>query len=432
MEFRRAEPTDTRALAAFWTEAFPGRRTLADRVRQLETGVPYGGIGSAVIAEERGRLVGAFRAYAMQEHLGGATVPMLGLAAVATAPDARRRGVGRALCREAIRLGRERGDVVSVLYAARPAFYRTLGWGLVGELHAYRFAPDALPEYEEAAHVRPAGAGDRGRIEACYARVAARSNGPIERGPDAWEFHLGVPGVEAVVYEAEGEVLGYALVRFGGVRAGERPGTRDGAKESVGGGARPSAARELRVRELVAEDEAARRGLLGWLAAQRDRVATIRYDARPDERLDLLLRDPRAPGAGRARALWFPTARRIRGPMLRVLDVPAALAGRRRWGRERGIALALEIVVHDDVVPENRGPWEVVIEDDGAHVHPRGAATGYDARLELDAATFAQIYAGEFEPSTAARLGLARIDGAADALDRVFAPESPFWLLDEF
>src|SRR5690606_39293364 len=100
----------------------------------VETGIPYGGIETAVVAEEHGRIIGAFRAYRMSEHLGGTTVPMLGLAAVATAPEARRRGVGRALCREAIRLGRERGDVVSVLFPARPAFYRALGWGLVGEL----------------------------------------------------------------------------------------------------------------------------------------------------------------------------------------------------------------------------------------------------------------------------------------------------------
>lgn len=411
MEFRRAETADTPALAAFWTRAFPGRRTVADRIRQLETGIPYGGIETAVLAEEHGRIIGAFRAYRMSEHLGGTTVPMLGLAAVATAPNARRRGVGRALCREAIRLGRERGDVVSVLYPARPAFYRALGWGLVGELHAYRFAPGSLPDHEEAACVRPAEASDRRGIEECYARVAARWNGPIERGQGAWQFHLNAAGARVFVY-AEREVRGYALVRF-------RPGREAGAGE-------------LRVRELVADDASVRRGLVGWIAAQRDRFATVRYDARPDEHLDLLLREPRSAWAGPVRPLWFPTARRIRGPMLRVLDVPAALAARRHWGPERGIALALEIQVHDEEVPENRGPWEVVIEETGAYVHPRRTAMGYDARLELDASTFAQIYAGELAPTTAARLGLARIDGAVDALDRVFAPVSPFWLLDEF
>ncbi|HEX6938649.1 MAG TPA: GNAT family N-acetyltransferase [Longimicrobiales bacterium] len=410
MEFRNAEPSDTQALAALWTQAFPGRRTLADRLRQLETGIPYGGIESAWIAEERGRMVGAFRAYRLVEHMAGAMLPMLGLAAVATAADARRRGVGRALCRHALRIGRERGDVLSVLYPFRPAFYHALGWGTVGELHAYRFATDALPDHPEAAGVRPAGAGDRDAIAACYARVAARSNGPIRRDAGAWTHHLGGRGVYAFVFE-DSEVTGYALVHFGRARAP--------------GGA------TLRVRELVAEDEAARRGLLGWIAAQRDQFHVVRYDARPDERLDLLLSEPRPPRPRPVRPLWYPVARRIRGPMLRVLDVPAALAAERRWGGPPGVALTLEIEVHDDEVPENRGPWEVTIEDDRARVHPR-RRSGYDARLAIGAPAFAQVYAGELDPSTAARLGLATIEGAADALDRAFRPGSPFWLLDEF
>lgn len=410
MEFRRAERTDVQRLAALWTQAFPGDRTESDRVRQLETGVPYGGLESAWIAEERGRVVGAYRAYAMKEYIGGAALPMLGLAAVATAPDARRRGVGRRLCLHAIRVGRERGDVVSVLYPFRPAFYHALGWGATGELHAYRFAPGALPDRVEAAGVRPAGPGDRDAIAACYARVAAWSNGPIERGPGAWSYHLDARGVYAFVFE-DGSIRGYALVHFGRART-------------------PGAA-ALRVRELVAEDDEARRGLLGWIAAQRDQFRLVRYDARPDERLDLILGDPRPPHYRPPRPLWFPTATRIRGPMLRILDVPAALAARPRWGAAPGFGLNLEIEVYDDAVPENRGPWELSVEEHGARVHPRRTG-GYDARIALGAPAFAQLYAGELTPTAAARLGLARIEGAADALDRAFRLDQPFWLLDEF
>ncbi|HEX7120691.1 MAG TPA: GNAT family N-acetyltransferase [Longimicrobiales bacterium] len=410
MQIRNAEPSDAQALAALWTVAFPGRRTAADRVRQLETGIPYGGIESAYIAEERGRLIGAFRAYRLTEWIAGSPLPMLGLAAVATAPDARRRGVGRALCRHAIRLGRGRGDVVSVLYPFRPSFYHGLGWGLVGELHAYRFAPDALPEHVEAAGVRPAGAGDRDEITACYARVAERSNGPIDRDARAWAHHLDPPGVYAFVFEDD-VVRGYLTAHF--------------ARRRDARGA------TLRVRELVAEDETARRGLLGWISAQRDAFREVRYDARPDERLDLLLSDPRPPRHGAVRPLWFPVAGRTRGPMLRVLDVPAALAARRHWGGPPGVGLTLEIEVEDEEAPGNRGPWEVAIEERGARVHPRRGG-GYDARLAIGAAAFAQVYAGELTPRDAARLGLARIDGAADALERAFRLPMPFWLGDEF
>ena len=117
--------------------------------------------------------------------------------------------------------------------------------------------------------------------------------------------------------------------------------------------------------------------------------------------------------------------------MLRVLDVPAALEARPHWGDVLGIGLTLEIEVLDDDIPGNRGPWALSVEEHGARVHS-GPASGWDARLVVDAATFAQLYAGELSPSTAVRLGLARAEGAVAALDRIFHLREPFWLLDEF
>jgi predicted acetyltransferase len=186
VQFRSADSTDLYRVARLWAQSFPGERTIADRVAQLEAGIPYGGIECSWIAEERGRLAGAFKAYHLTQHLAGAAVPMLGLAAVATAPTARRRGVGRALCEYAARLGRERGDLVSVLYPFRPAFYRALGWGAAGELESFRFNPRALPFYDEAAAIRAAESDDLAALAACYARVAAGSNGLIERDSGVW------------------------------------------------------------------------------------------------------------------------------------------------------------------------------------------------------------------------------------------------------
>jgi predicted acetyltransferase len=410
MDVRKATAEDLRPLAELWAYAFPGERTVADRMRQLELGYPYGGLDVSWLAESNGRLTGAFRAYRLVQYLSGTPMPMLGLAAVATAPTDRRRGVARALCRHAIRIGRERGDLVSVLYPFRPSFYRALGWGFAGILHAHRFAPGALPDYDEAAHVRPAGADDRAAIAACYARVAADSNGLIERNVPIWSYHFERPGTYAVVYD-DGAIRGYALARFA------RGATPEGGS--------------LRVDELVAESDEAYRGLLGWIAAQRDQVRLVLYDARPDEELDLRLDDPRPPGYRPARNLWYPTAQRLRGPMIRILDVGGALAARTQWGETPGLALTIEIEIDDAEVPENRGPWTVAIEDGGARVH-RSRGAGADARLETDAATFAEIYAGALLPSAAARLGRARIDGAAEALDRAVAVRRPFWLLDEF
>jgi predicted acetyltransferase len=355
--------------------------------------------------------MGAIKAYEFTQHLTGAAVPMLGLAAVATAPTARRRGVGHALCRHALRLGRERGDLVSVLYPFRPAFSRALGWGVAGELHSFRFAPRALPVYDEAAAVRAAEADDLGALAACYARVASRSTGLIERDRGVWAYHFDRTGVYPFIYDTNG-VSGYLLARF-----------------SAGGA--PEAG-VLTVLELIAEDDDAYHGLLGWIASQRDQVREVRYDARGDEAFEFRLADARPVGFQPARSLWYPTSRRIRGPMLRILDLPALLEGRTEWGTAAGQAFSFTLEVDDPEIPENRGPWLVTIESGRARVRTPTDPRGAQADLAVDAPTFAEIFTGSIAPTAAARLGLARIEGAAVELDRIFKLERPFWLLDEF
>jgi predicted acetyltransferase len=411
LQFRSAEHTDLYSLARLWAQSFPGERTISDRVAQLEVGIPYGGIGTAWIAEERGRLAGAFKAYRLTEHLAGALVPMLGLAAVATAPTARRRGVGRALCEQALRLGRERGDLVSVLYPFRPAFYHALGWGSAGELHTFRFAPRALPVYDEAAAVRAAEADDLGALVACYARVAAGSNGLLERDRGVWAYHFDRTGVYPFIYDGNG-VSGYVLARF------------------AAGGA-PEAG-TLSIIELLAEDDDAYLGLLGWIASQGDQFREVRYDARPDEHFGFRLTDPRPPGFQPARNLWYPTARNIRGPMLRILDLPTLLETRTQWGGGGVSDFSCFLEIDDRELPENRGPWTLTLEAGSARIRPGGDPRAAEAALATTAATFAEIFTGTLSPTTAAWLGLARIEGAAAALDRLFTPERPFWLLDEF
>ena len=67
------------------------------------------------------------------------------MSGVAVAPDFRRRGLGRSLCAKALREGRQRGDVLSLLYPFRVSFYVGLGYTLAGEMHHYRFRPADLP-----------------------------------------------------------------------------------------------------------------------------------------------------------------------------------------------------------------------------------------------------------------------------------------------
>jgi predicted N-acetyltransferase YhbS len=434
---RPAARGDIPDVAALWCEAFPSKRTVAERARMLETGGRYGGLETALVArDDDGRLLAACKVYRLTQRICGAAMPTMGLAAVAVTPAARRRGLGARLCRHAMLAARARGDLLSALYPFRPDYYERLGWGLVGELHDYRFHTAALPRYDEAGHVRVArGPGDADAIAACYARVVARSNGPIERDARIWAYRLageevGVrpvregdaagfgPGAgrwrhRVVVHDRDG-VRGYALLRPGRAVEGRPAG--------------------IHIRELVAEDEESYRGILGWLAARAERWPVARHTARVEERFGDRLRDPRPPAAGRARSLYFPTARVIRGPMLRILHVPEALERRRYFDARPeppGGETVIELRIDDPDIPDNGGPWLVrIVGRTGTGVE--GKRSPADVSLQTTAATFARIYAGDIAPGDAARLGFATVDGDAGCLDEIFATRERCWLLDEF
>lgn len=437
VQIRPAEADDTRTVARLWDDSFPGERTVAERIRLLEAGGPFGGLETVIVAEEPGYgLVGACKVYRMTEFIGGVAMPMMGLAAVAVTPSHRRRGLAARLCVGAIEAAVERGDIISALYPFRPDYYRRLGWGLVGALHEYRFHTRALalPEGD-----RPAGGASRVRrgelerdaaaIAACYRRVAERSNGPIDRTRQVWAYRLtgeelGVRPVDAeagwtaraeptlrpVVYDDDG-VRGYALLRY-------RP------------KASPTDA-TLQVRELIAEDYAAYRGLLAHIAGQHDQWPLCHYFARPAERFGDFLTDPRPPRFRNARSLYFPTGRIVRGPMLRVLDVPAALRMRRYFDAVGGAPATFGIMVTDDQRPANTGTWTVHVDAGGKVGVEEGAAPA-DATLETDVSGLARMFVGEIPATVAAVQGRARVEGDGAVLDRAFATRERFWLLDEF
>jgi predicted acetyltransferase len=462
---RPAATADIEAVAQLWCQAFPGKRTVAERARMLQSGGRYGGLETVLVARDGAdQLLAACKIYRLTQHIAGVAMPMMGLAAVAVAPAARRQGLGARLCTRAMEAARERGDVISTLYPFRADYYERLGWGLVGELHEYRFRPRELPAYEEGRHVRAArGEADAEAIAACYARVAARSNGPIARDARIWAYRLA--GEElGVRWLAPGAGAMGALGLAGGPGSASLPASA-GAREPAGAPALPGSSGRRRgrvvvydrggvtgyvllsrprqdaagvatiqIRELIAESEEAYRGLLGYLARNADRWHVARHTARIEERLGDRLADPRPPAAPSARSLYFPTARVIRGPMLRVLDVPGALGMRRYFdadNRPPEDPISVEVAVEDEQIEENRGPWTLRLEGDTARVEPGADPTAL-ARIRTDPATLARIFAGELSPGTAAMLGRATTTGDVPLLGRVFATRERYWLLDEF
>lgn len=302
---RPAAATDVPDLARLWAQAFPRERSVAERIEDLEQGLTWGGLEDCWVAEgPEGSLDGALRTYPMTVHAWGRTWPAMGLAGVAVATHARRAGLARRMCEEAVREARGRGDVLSVLYPFRASFYGDLGYVLAGELHRYRFAPETLPLLPGWRDVRMAGEAEvEEAVPEVYDRVARRSVGMLARTRKAWAFLAAADTWCPVHRRPDGRLDGYLVLRAG--RGGPDP--------------------VLRVRELVAEGPEAYQALLGWLSAQRDQWAEVIYDAVPGEEFYRLLDHPRLSRSGRARSLWFHSARVLRGPMYRLLDPTAVV-----------------------------------------------------------------------------------------------------------
>ncbi len=395
-------------MAELWVHSFPGDRSLAERMQVLEMAGQHGGIETVLVAEEGGRLAGALKVTPFTQYLGGAALPAMGLAAVGIATWARREGLGSALCRYALEVSHDRGQVVSLLFPFRPEFYRRLGWGMVGELHEYRFAPEQLPAVLDGG-VRLASPADMPAVWECYDRVARASQGMIARDEFLWKRHIDQPATH--VFLAEQDVVrGYMVVRYARARSADR--------------------RPLVVKEVVAENDLARDLLWSWVSRQRDLWRRIRYDAPPDEHFGLRLIDPRPVGYRPARWLWARVARVIRGPMLRIVNVAEAFTTRLQWGPAPPFTFLLD--VRDDVLPQNRRCWRVSFNGQRVGMGEADAVAAADAQLAVDPATLAQLYAGELDVSAARSLGRAHVQGDIASLNAFFRPALGFRLLDEF
>jgi predicted acetyltransferase len=238
---------------------------------------------------------------------------------------------------------------------------------------------------------------------AAYDPVCAGQPGFYTRN-EAWWKHmtLRVPdgarrmGTRYFVqYEEDGRVLGYSRYRV-------RPDGVDGLPDG-----------KLIVEELTAGTDAAYAALWQFIFGV-DLVGEITATHRPiDEPLFWMLADPRRMVRRPYDTLW-----------VRIIDVPAALEGRRY-----GAAGSLVLDVRDEFLPWAGGRFQLEAGLEGALCRPSAA----EPHLELSAADLGAIYLGGTKPSDLARSG--RVQGDASALrlaDAMFSWEKAPWCQEVF
>ncbi|MGW5054889.1 GNAT family N-acetyltransferase [Actinokineospora sp. NPDC004072] len=366
----------------------PGDIDAVMRMRRLAFGSsgPVGEGWSALVAEDGAGIVGVARVWGYGQFFGGRVVPCGGVASVVVLPHVGGRGVAGELLRGLLGMMRVAGQPIAALFPSAPGVYRRYGWEHVGALESVRVPMGAVGRLRATLPVRPAVEADLPAMRAAYLRAAACVDGMLDRAEPAFALaDLLKPDFVHVV-DGDGDLRGYL------------------AAERRGEG--------LYVRDLVADDADTARSLLAGIAAWSSVVGEITLRLL-DPAVELLIPRTAAPVE-------------VEPWMLRVVDLPAAIAARGWPAVAHARPFTVDLEVDDPDAPWNSGRHRLVW--DGAAVRHEHGGTG---AVRLGARGLSAWYAGAASTATLRRAGLLA-GGPAEGLDALVGGARPARMANGF
>ncbi|GAA2887247.1 UPF0256 protein [Actinoplanes cyaneus] len=341
--------------------------------------------GRALIADDAGQVAGQAAAYSRELTVPGAVLPAAHISLVGVRPTHRRRGLLTALMRRQLQdiaaAGRE---PLAVLWASETAIYPRFGYGAAASRLRFsimnREVRLTAPPPEPAGRLRmDEPAALLSEISKVYDQVRTGRVGWSDRDDRWWRFVLtdpkdgrgGATRRYAAVHDGPGGPTGYALWRV-------KDGWSSHGPDAV-----------VEVTEVVAADPETYQAL--WrLLLGIDLTRTVKFSfGAVDEPLLYLVDEPRRLGATLGDALW-----------VRLVDVPAALAGRRY---RAPVDVVLE--VEDPILPANTGRWRLTGGPDGAAC----VRTGDPADLTATVTDLGAAYLGGTSLTALAGAGRVRL-----------------------
>ena len=363
------------------TWGFPSAIAVDDQL-DWPTPLPWGRTYGIEDPTQPGRLAAFHSSYAFANTpVPGARLPVAGLTWVCVHPQFRRQGMLRTMMDAHFAHCLERGEAVSMLYAAEPAIYGRFGYGL-----AARQVQLTLPR---GAALRPVDTtGLTVRIEhfdfETHGALVARLHGAVDR--PGWvtrpteahqrSFLSEVPmrkgdfeTLRILVVERDGDAVGYALFR----------------RKFAWGLGGPAGL--VRVVEVAAEEPAIAHVVWSRMVDFDLTTEILTPHLAVDDPLFSMLVDYRATKPVAQDNLW-----------VRLVDVGAALAGRRY---RSDVDVVLEVT--DEVLPANSGRW-LVRAMEGQE--PEVTRTDRLADIELDVRELGAAYLGGISLVELAAAGL--------------------------
>lgn len=400
IEIRQAREDELDAMLTCMTAAFGvSKEAWADGFYNG----PYNDIRWKRVVVVDGKVVSCLVFIPREMYLGGSTVPMGGIAGVATLPEERKHGYAGMLMENSVHALRGLGFATSGLYPFSFRYYRKFGWEFASQWVKLQIKPELLPAYVEAERVRPYTESDLPGLMRLYDEHFAGMTGPFVRDERHWNQHIIRGAGEALVYD-QGGVQGYLL---------GRQGEEDGE-------------RRYWAHELVAGTDDARRALVGYLAQRAGDVHQIVVPSCKHNLGSLGLITPR----GQWNDGYDPRGviQVTPGFMFRVIDLKDAMQALVK--RISHLDGDLTIRVDDQIGTWNSVP--VTVRGEGAPEVVGGNSANF---LKADVRIFSQIYIGYLSPADAYSQGLIEVSGpeALRVAAQLFPESDPFVpFLDEY
>jgi predicted acetyltransferase len=389
VDIRQLGPADDLEIEVDLARRSFGPVTEAARPRRLAEASAAAEGGRYFAAVDGPQTAGVALFHDMRQWWHGRPVRMAGVGGVKVAPEQRGRGTGRALMTELLRVIADRGYPLSVLYPATAPLYRSLGWELAGGLYraviaarslASLLPPDGLAQPGPPG-LRRAGPDDAGDVVDIMSAVHGSAR------------HCGPATIDAATarrwWLANEDIFCY-LAADGFLAYGWHEEHRD-----------------MWVRVALAGSAETTRALWSTVGSHAPLAKEVRAVLSPDDPLAWLTREPDLGLAGRWQ--W----------MLRVIDAPAAIAGR---GFPAAAGLVVELHIDDAQLPANTGHWTLEVSGGKGTLTRAGSPVSGAGLLRLGARGFAALYGGT-TMATLRGAGLAAGGSAStdDALDTAFA-----------
>ena len=208
---------------------------------------------------EDGVLIATMKLILFSMNFFGKMQPACGLMALEVHPLHKKKGAALFMVRYFEDYARQNGALLTLLLPFQISFYRRMGYGFAGKLYEYHLPTAALPKLnaETRKHLRLMQPEDFDAALACHSRFAAKNHGMVEKFEEEIRAARDDIQVRRIGYYADGQLRGYAAYRF------------ESASESN------YTQNRLSVEELVYENGAVLRALLGALNLQGDLAQTV-------------------------------------------------------------------------------------------------------------------------------------------------------------